>query len=98
MFRMAKQMKKDKSDIVGSNYINDETGNVRIEEREVVDRWKRYFENLLNQENACSLDEAPVVQGPIFHVTEEEVRVALKLLLLLLLLLLPASSSGVPRW
>ena len=78
MFRMAREMKKDKADIVGSNYINDESGNVRIEESEVVDRWRRYFEDLLNQENTCFLEDVPLVHGPIFHVTLEEVELALK--------------------
>ena len=78
MFKLAKQMKKDKADITGSNYINDESGNVQIEEGVVVERWKRYFENLLNQENACSIEDVPSVQGPILDVTEAEVEMALK--------------------
>ena len=40
MFKMAKQMRKDQVDVGGTNYINDETGNVRIDETEVVDRGK----------------------------------------------------------
>ena len=59
MFKMAKQMRKDQVDVGGTNYINDETGNVRIVETEVVDRWKRYFQNLLNQENSNAIEELP---------------------------------------
>ena len=44
----------------------------------MVERWKRHFENLLNQENACSIDDVPSVQGPIVDVTETEVETALK--------------------
>ena len=44
----------------------------------MVDRYKRNFEDLLNQENACSLEDVPLVHGPIFHVTVEELELALK--------------------
>ena len=45
---------------------------------EVVERWRKYFENLLDQENVCSIEDVPSVQGPILDVTEAEVEMALK--------------------
>ncbi len=78
MFRIAKQMKKDKKDVQGINYIKDENGAIKIEEAEVRDRWKRYFEELLNDENENVIEEVSVVEGPIEDVTEEEVKRAVK--------------------
>ena len=39
IFNTAKQMRKERKDIVRSNYIRDENGNLRIKEEEVTERW-----------------------------------------------------------
>jgi hypothetical protein len=35
---------------VGAKFIKDEAGDIKVEEREreIIERWKRYFEQLLN--------------------------------------------------
>ena len=55
MFKVAKQIRKDQKDIVGANFIRDPHGNIKVDSADVVERWKDYFENLLNEENPNDL-------------------------------------------
>ena len=48
-----------------------------IEEGEIMERWREYFEELLNEENEHELEEVEEIEGPIENVTEEEVKRAL---------------------
>ena len=77
VYKMAKQMKRDKSDISGANFIKDEDDNILVDEGEVADRWRRYYNILLNSENQSRFEQVPKVEGPIPQVTSEEVRQAL---------------------
>lgn len=79
MFRLAKQMKADQKDVMGTNFIKDSDGAIKVVESEVVDRWKDYFTVLLNVESDCSLEDMPPVLGPIENITIEEVQQALLL-------------------
>ena len=78
MFRVASQMKKDKSDILGTNFIKKEDGNIVIESESVRGVWKEYFESLLNEENENQFEEEPAVEGPIEDITIDEVSAAIK--------------------
>ena len=49
MFKITKQMKKEKKDITGAKYIKDERGVIKIKEEKIVGRWKYYFEDLLTK-------------------------------------------------
>ena len=40
---------------------------------DIMERWKSYFEELLNEANEHHLEEESKVEGPIRGVTEEEV-------------------------
>ncbi len=42
-----------------------------------MQRWKRYFRELLNKENQYEIEDHLKVEGPIMGVTEKEVEVAL---------------------
>ena len=53
-------------------------GNIQIQKEAVLNRWKTYFEELLNGENEHSLEETDRVEGPIEEITEEEVGTALR--------------------
>ena len=77
VYNMAKQKKKDKSDISGANFIKDEDDNILVDNGQVADRWRRYYNILLNSENQSSFEQIPKVEGPIPQVTPEEVRQAL---------------------
>ena len=66
-------MRKDKRDVVGTNFIKSDTGEIKVEGAEVCERWKEYFEALLNGES-----ELEMVEGPLHKITEQEVENALK--------------------
>ena len=78
MFKIAKRMKSERKDIRGAKYIKDELGAIQVESEEVSERWRRYFEELLNEENENDIPEIEAVKGPIEEITEEEVKKALK--------------------
>ena len=68
---------KEKS-IRGAKYIKDELGAIQVESQEVSERWRSYFEELLNEENGNDIPEIEAFEGPIEEVTEEEMKKALK--------------------
>ncbi len=72
MFKMAKQMKEERKD------VKDEHGNIKVEEAEIMQRWIRYFTELLNEESQYELEDDLKVEGPILTVTETEVEEALR--------------------
>ena len=51
VFRIAKQMAREKRDVVGVNCLKDEKGAAVVEPEKVKERWKGYMEGLLNVEN-----------------------------------------------
>ena len=51
IFRIAKQRDEASKDIKHVKMIKDENGSVLYEETEVLNRWKSYFETLMNEEN-----------------------------------------------
>ena len=51
IYKMAKQAKKDKKDIVGCKFIIGADNFLKTDEGEVRDVWKEYYSNLLNVEN-----------------------------------------------
>ncbi len=70
---MAKQMRKDRKDSIGARYVKDEHGIIKVEEADIMQRWKRYFQELLNEENQYEIEDHVKVEGPIVGVTEKEV-------------------------
>ena len=40
VFKMANQMRKDNKDVLGSNFIRDQDGNVKVDSAEVLDEWR----------------------------------------------------------
>ncbi len=63
MFRIAKQMKKERKDVIGAKYIMDERGDIKIQKEEIMGRWRSYFKDLLNEENEHHLEEMGKVEG-----------------------------------
>ncbi len=43
IFKMAKQMKEERNPVIGARYVNDEHGNIKVEEADIIQRWQRYF-------------------------------------------------------
>ena len=51
IFRIAKQKKKERKDITGTNCLKGDNGELLVSEEQVSGRWREYFEKLLNEEN-----------------------------------------------
>ena len=96
-------MKEDKQDTSGAKFIKDSSGNILVEEKQIQERWRKYFEQLLNEENPNEFDEGDKVEGPIQEVTEQDIARAVKKDKasgppgMPSELLLVAESIGVPR-
>ena len=70
LFKIAKQMNKDKQDVSGGKYVKHKKGYVRVNENEIMDRWKEYFMVLMNEHNDCEIDETAKMEGPLREITE----------------------------
>ena len=82
IFRIGKQKKKERKerkDITGTNCLKGDNGELLVSEEQVSDRWREYFEKLLNEENEWN-DElsAEYVEGPADMISKEEVRQAIQ--------------------
>jgi hypothetical protein len=49
-----------------------------VEEKEIMECWRDYFEKLLNEQNEYQIDNTAKVEGPVKEITEKEVETALK--------------------
>jgi len=79
IFRIAKQMVKERQDITGSNCLKDVSGKVTVDEKEIKDSWKEYMKKLTNEENEWDHRiEATVYEGPADCIRIDEVATALK--------------------
>ncbi len=58
--------------------VKDEHGNIKVEEADIMQRWKRYFSEPLNEDNQYELEDHLKVKGPILGVTKKEVKEALQ--------------------
>ena len=79
IFRLARMRNKSAKDITHIRQIKDKDGNVLRKERDIIRRWKEYFEALLNEENERLLrGDGYTNYGPVTEITKAEVRVALE--------------------
>jgi len=79
IFRMAKQMVKERRDITGSNWRKGVSGKVSVDEKGIKDPWKEYMEKLMSEENECDHGiSAEVTEGPADCIRIGEVAAALK--------------------
>ena len=49
--------KKDTQDVSERKYAKDKKGNIRVNENEIMGRWKEYFMILLNEHNEYKINE-----------------------------------------
>lgn len=71
------QMKRERGDVVGAMFVKD-GGNIMVEKEMILERWSKYFNELLYEENEYTINETEKVEGPQEKITEEEVKEALK--------------------
>ena len=76
---MAKQMVKERQDIIGSNCLKGVSGKVTVNEKGIKDSWKEYMGKLMNEENKWDHRiSAKVKEGPADCIRIGEVAAALK--------------------
>ena len=63
-------MKKNRHVVSGRKYVKDKKGDIRVNNNEIVDRWKKYFMVLLNERNGYELDKLAKIEGPLMEITE----------------------------
>ena len=51
-------MKKDRQDVSREKYVKDKKEDIRVNDNEIMNRWKEYFMVLLNEHNDYEIDEA----------------------------------------
>ena len=78
IFRVTKQMRRDRRDVKGTNLIKGEDGVIKVDGAEVWKRWRGYFQELLNGENECEFGKEGAVEGPLNIITWKEVEGALR--------------------
>ena len=79
IYKVAKQRARSRRDIGEVNVIKDQIGEMLTDEVKIKERWREYFSNLLNVENARKqLGEVPAVEGPVQEISREEVKKAVE--------------------
>ena len=68
MVKITKQIGKERKEATGSTYAKDERGSIQTVEEDILERWRSYFETLLNEENEHELDETDMVQDSIEEI------------------------------
>ena len=80
LFKIAKQRNRQSKDVQQVRVIKSKTGEILMEEEKVKQRWKEYFDNLLNQENPRERREMRTEERErdVEDISGEEVRTGLK--------------------
>ncbi|XP_047029965.1 uncharacterized protein LOC124637498 [Helicoverpa zea] len=79
LYRITKERKRRSRDITHIKCMKDESGKVLCKDEEIKERWKIYFEKLMNEENVWNgiLQEAQVNKGLVREISMDEVERAL---------------------
>ena len=80
LYRLDKQRDRAEKDVQHVRVIKDENGNVMVNSKAVLKRWKQYFEKLINEKNNTEprTEEAEVINEEVNWVSREEVKNAQK--------------------
>ena len=79
IFRIAAERNRKSKDVKAVRTVKDENGNVLKEDNEIKERWRGYFEKLMNEENErIPTEQRESIAGPIGEITRREVEEALK--------------------
>ena len=75
IYKVAKQRARSRIYIGEVNVIKVQIGLMLTDEVTIKERWREYFSNILNVENAREqLGEVPAVEGPNQEISSEEVK------------------------
>ena len=81
VFRVARQIVRKNRDVVGGGCVKHADGRIVVEEDEVLEVWRAYYEKLSNEEFSWNKDALPVAdatEGPCEKITTAEVQAAVK--------------------
>ena len=79
IYKVAKQKERSRRDIGEVNVIKDQIREMLTDEVKIKGRWREYFSNLINVENATEqLGDVPVVEGPVQEISREELKKAIE--------------------
>ena len=80
LFKTAKRRNRQSKDVQQVRVIRCKTGEILMEEEKVKQRWKEYFNNLLNQENPRERRELRTEEGEkdVEDISGEKVRIGLR--------------------
>ena len=80
LYRLARQRDRAGKDVLHVRVIKDKNGNVMVNSKALLKRWKEYFEKLMNEENKIDprTEEPEVVNEEVNCVSREEVKNALR--------------------
>ena len=69
IYKVAQQRARSRRDIVEVNVVKDQIGEMLTDEVKIKERWREFFSNLLNIENAREqLGEVLAVEGPVQEI------------------------------
>lgn len=79
IYKLAKARQRSRQDKQSVNMIKDTDGKILTDEESIRDRWKSYFDELLNIENAKEpLEKEEPVEGPENEITRKEIELAIQ--------------------
>ena len=76
LYRLLRKRDRAGNDVQHVRVIKDENSNVMVNSEAVLNRWKEYFEKLINEENNRDprIEEAEVVKEEVNCVSREKVK------------------------
>ena len=77
---MAKVRENNSKDIYQSKVIKDEEDRVLVEDLQILDRWREYYQKLMNEENPREgrREQQAVVEDAITEITSAEIEMAIR--------------------
>jgi len=79
IYKIAKARQRSRQDKMAINIVKDRDGTILTDEKLIQERWKSYFEELLNIENPRDpLEYVEAVEGPEEKISRTEIEKAIK--------------------
>ena len=72
LYRLARQKDRAGKDVQHARVIKDENGNVMVNSKAVLKRWKEYFEKLMNEENKRPQKAEVVYKDTFVQITNDQ--------------------------